>query len=347
MANKTPPVLAGAFLRGFSEMSQAGVPVADAMRALLDELPSGRRTAKLADVAREVAAGAPLSVALYGAAFSAELVTLIAAAERENTLPDALAMLARDDDLRGQLPLSLLAGKQHPDFPYSLAILASLMIVALVYVMFVLPQMQETFDSVGIPLPAVTLFVFHSLIPYSAGFLACALVAFFLVRKLRRFSSRAAALFDRIWTMIPGARAPARRPLVTRMVELLAGAARCRIPYPLALAYLRTTLKPGQSGSHLLELEQSLASGAPVADSLEQLGGLPGRVAHIADQALQSERAIRVLSDVAVALVTAAIQSDEASRRTLGTVLHITVAALVAASVIAMYLPIFMIGSLT
>jgi hypothetical protein len=88
-------------------------------------------------------------------------------------------MLARDDDLRGQLPLSLLAGKQHPDFPYSLAILASLMIVALVYVMFVLPQMQETFDSVGIPLPAVTLFVFHSLIPYSAGFLACALVAFF------------------------------------------------------------------------------------------------------------------------------------------------------------------------
>lgn len=344
MTRNRTPSLEGRFLDALAEMLEADVPVGDAVMAALGEVQQDASRAILSEVAAEVRAGAPLSVALYGAVFPVELIAVIAAAERENTLPSALEMLARDNELRAQGPLPL-SGDWSPDLSYSVTVFFLLAAVTSMYLMFVFPQVRATYDSFGASLPRFSLLVFNYLTPVWLWVLGLGVGFWVIGRSLARRSPRVADLRDRTLMRIPGAAAHNRRLLTSRMVLLLAAAAECRIPYPLALAYLRTALEPGESGDTLARIERDLVADAPAAETFEKVGGLPRRLALIAARAQRSERAARVFSRVAEGVVDHVTQAAEGMRRTATMFLYLLAVTLVAASVIAMYLPIFTIGS--
>ncbi len=134
-------------------MLRAGLPLAYALRVLVDMSAKPPVQALLREVLDDVKGGAPLSRALarHDAQFDHFYVQMVRAGEAAGQLPGALERLAEHLTRKAKLRESVISAATYP------AILAAVAVLSLVGMMgFVIPQFEKLFADMGDAVPLAT-----------------------------------------------------------------------------------------------------------------------------------------------------------------------------------------------
>jgi len=344
VAPSMPDRFAADFYRQLSELTDGGMTLAEAVALLKNDPESAPFVGTLGDLAQELGQGVSLSSSMvrHPSMFSAETAAVIEAAERENALPGALAMLADDHDLRPRARLLSIVQM------WPLILLALLFVLTATMMIFVIPAFREVFTSFGADLPALTLIllaVSNLIVGYWWLFIAVVIALIFLLPRLRRQKPGFASALDRIWMKVPGVKKVLTKLLAARLSALLAGAAACRIPYGKVIAYLRSTLANGQLRDMVAALERDAAQGGSLAAAAAKHSWVPVKFARIADIGERSGKAAPALARAARVLYGEAEQGAAVFRQGVLVATYIFTGIVVGIVVIAMYLPIFKLGA--
>jgi type IV pilus assembly protein PilC len=277
----------------------------------------------------------------HASTFGPETVAFVGAAEGQNALAGGLAMLADDYERRQQfirLPISLL---------WPLFLLGFLALIMMLLMIFVIPAFKEVFNSFGADLPGATLAVMaisDMVVAYWWILFALVIALPFGVAYLRRRSGLGMAL-DGAFLKLPGVRRFLVGLLVGRMTALLAGAAANRIPFTTTIAYLQSTLGNRSLKAVVAALGRDVEQGASLSAAWRKQPLLPRRIARMVDIGERSDKLAPVLARAARVHGAEAANAIAFFRQALFVTTYVLAGIIVGFMVIAMYLPIFRLGS--
>ncbi|MCY4154992.1 MAG: type II secretion system inner membrane protein GspF [Gammaproteobacteria bacterium] len=139
--------------RRLATLVRAGMPLDEALRALIDQAPSRRLRAMLADVCARISEGAALheAMSVYPTVFPEFYCNMVAAGEVGGGLDETLERLADYTESRRALRQSLSTALIYP----ALLTLVSLLVVA-VLLIYVVPEVVRVFQDTGRALPWLT-----------------------------------------------------------------------------------------------------------------------------------------------------------------------------------------------
>lgn len=319
--------------------------VGDALQIVAQDVEADEPTrALLAGLAAHVRAGGSLSDALRvsGADFAPETLALLVKAERDGSLPVVLHLLARDFEHRARFRTATRAAVAWP-----LASMVFFVLVLIAMAVFVIPKFEEVFQGFDANLPGPTrLLIGISHVLRGAWFVwvpLAALAIFAWIRYRRRWEWLQARL-DALALHTPIVRTYLAKTLVSRLASSLIAVAD-GAPLRETLGHLRATLTSPAHAAQIAALESRVSAGNSLADAMAASPDLPGRLRVAVE--LGSRAGL-----LGPALRQTQSLSDEEAERSLmrleqGTLIaaYVAVGVLVAFIVLAMYLPIFKMGS--
>lgn len=337
---------AASLFRRLSELAEAGFTAAEAVAALKEDEDSGAASfaGAVAAIERGVSGQDTLAAALarHPEALGRETAALIQAAAERDALPQCLTLLADDYENRLQVRKGLVMVLFWPLF-----LLGFLVLIVGIVGILVLPAFKQVFASFGADLPGPTLAliaVSDVMVDYWWIVIPLAVAAPFAIAYLRR-RQRAGIVIDEIVLKLPGVHRFIVKLLAGRTATLLAGAAASNLPVAPVVSYLRSTLRNRYLRSVVAGLEDDLVRGVALPDAWRKQTLLPRGFAHMVDVGQRSNRLAAVLGRVAQRYALEAGQAAGVFRQVLLVSTYILVAVIVGISVIAMYLPIFKMGS--
>ena len=166
------------FFRQMSVMLKSGVPLAQALELLAENMTNKKFGANIFDVSKRLGSGEDLSSSLgnYPRIFSPIMIGLIEAGEAGGILSQVLERLANlveaRSKIKGQITGALI---------YPVAILILSVTISLALLIFIVPTFDEMFRGMGAELPALTSFMLVlSRAVTSLGFIISAPVILFI-----------------------------------------------------------------------------------------------------------------------------------------------------------------------
>ena len=166
------------FFRQMSVMLKSGVPLAQALELLSENMTNKRFGANILDVSKSLGSGEELSSSLgnYPRIFSPIMIGLIEAGEAGGILSEVLERLANlveaRSKIKGQITGALI---------YPVAILVLAVTISLALLIFIVPTFDEMFKGMGAELPALTsIMLVLSRAVTSVGFIIAAPIISFI-----------------------------------------------------------------------------------------------------------------------------------------------------------------------
>lgn len=141
------------FARQLATMIEAGIPILQALRILVQQTESPRLSEILREVSHDVEAGGALSSALEKtpSVFSEFFVSMIRSGEASGRVASALHTLADHEESDAELVRKVRTALTYPAFVVSMMV-----IIMIVMATFVLPQLITLFVEAEVPLPLST-----------------------------------------------------------------------------------------------------------------------------------------------------------------------------------------------
>jgi type IV pilus assembly protein PilC len=169
-------------IRQLATTINAGLPIAQALDTLKEQITAKRLRDILEQVSRDVEGGMPLSssFARFPELFNQIDITLIAAGETSGTLDKVLLRLATSIENDYRITRKIRSALAYPAF-----ILLTIIGVLVIMSIYVMPQMEELFASFGAKLPLATrvlLAISHNIPIGGPIFLLICAAAFFALR---------------------------------------------------------------------------------------------------------------------------------------------------------------------
>lgn len=172
-----------AFIRGFGELHEGGMPVGDAVRLMASRVTEPALKALCRLVWRDLAEGAPLSRALakFPAVFDEATVRLVEAAESTGELPPVIRRILESYDRRESLRSRVIGALGYP-----LLLLGLAGLVLTLFVFVIMPVMERLMASLGGAFPwyVKALMAFSVIAVKGSPFLL--LIAAFIVSRIRK-----------------------------------------------------------------------------------------------------------------------------------------------------------------
>ncbi len=325
--------------------ARAGFPLAEAVTIMKADAGSGRFGRLLEVLDAELKRGASFSDAMKACegAFEPETVAFVRAGEDAGRLAVALQALSVDCNRRGLIRSAIGNALAWP------MVIAAVVVLALMVLMvFVVPSFKQVFTSFGADLPGLTLLVMNaSDVVVELWWLAAILVVVLVVGWpfLRRKVPAVANAAEAAVANLPVFGAFLRGTFQARFASLLSAVSAEPRLFAAALAHLRTNNGNLYLSGWLVPVERALAAGEGMADAVRKAAEVPRRVAMMIDMGVRS-------GDVPGALAQIEEWSDTEFMRALPRfeqkvllMAYLVLGVVVALIVIAMYLPIFKLGS--
>ncbi len=332
-------------MRELATVLEAGIPVVQAL-----EITSGgqqliRMQDLLNSLAREVAAGSSLSEALnrHPGYFGGLHTSLVAAGERSGRLPELLASLATWLERREQIRKKISSALSYPA-----AVLGIAVVVVGLMLIYVVPEFERMFSGYGAELPPLTRLVVslsESLRHNGLAWLGTlAAVAGALLWARRRLAG-ARKLEDRLKLRLPLLGSLIARAALARFMRTLATMLDAGLPIIEAL-----DAAAGACGNRLYEsairqARDDVATGQGLARSMTYLQAMPPTLVQMVGVGEETGRLSEMCSHLAdrydEELQTAADRLGALLEPLLMAILGVLIGGLV----LAMYLPIFRMGS--
>lgn len=333
------------FTRQLSTMLKAGVPLLQSFDIVARGHANPAVARLLLDIRADVETGSSLSQAFrrYPMYFDVLFCNLVAAGEQGGILEQLLARLAtyKEKTLK-------IKGKVRSAMFYPAAVLAVAFIVTAVIMVWVVPAFKDVFESFGAELPLPTRMVIalsDQFVKY--GYLvliALGVVAVLSVRAWRR-SPALQASTDRLALRLPLFGDVIRKAVIARWTSTLSTMFAAGVPLVESLDSVG-----GASGNAVYldatrRIAAAVRTGTSLHAAMQSTNAFPAMVTQMVAIGEESGALEQMLSKVAEAYEEEVDTAVASLSSLMEPVIMVVLGVLIGGLVIAMYLPIFKLGS--
>ncbi len=344
-AKKPEPADIAIFARQIATMMQAGVPLVQSFEIIGQGNDKQSMQKLIMKIKTDVEGGVSLAEALgkHPLYFDALFVNLVNAGEQSGALETMLDKLAtykeKTEALKAKVKKALF---------YPVAVLIVAFIVTIILLVFVVPQFEELFQSFGADLPALTVFVIRlSEFMQSWWYVIAGGVgaAVWLLLRLKKTSPKAAEAFDRIALKAPVIGEITTKSAIARFSRTLETMSAAGVPLVEAMDSVA-----GATGNIIyynasLKIRDEVAQGTQLQTSMRNTGLFPNMAIQMVSIGEEAGSLDAMLSKVADFYETEVDNAVDALTSLLEPIIMAVLGVLVGGLIIAMYLPIFKLGS--
>ena len=342
---KIKPMDIAVFTRQLATMMKAGVPLVQSFDIVGEGLENPNMRDLVGSVKNEVASGTSLAASLekHPKYFDDLYVSLIASGETSGTLETMLDRVATYKEKSEQLKAKIKKALTYP-----IAVVVVAVIVTALLLIKVVPQFAETFSAFGSELPAFTLFVLKiSNFTQDWWFIILiGLIATISVYKeihKRSFAFREAQ--DKLMLKAPVVGDIVYNSVIARFSRTLATTFAAGVPLVDALDSVAGAAGSIPYAAAIKRIRDDVTTGATLYNSINTTGMFPLMLLQMVSIGEESGALDDMLDKVATHYEEAVDNAVESLSSLMEPVIMSVLGVLVGGLMIAMYLPIFMLGS--
>ncbi len=342
---KIAPMEVAIFVRQLATMMKAGVPLVQSFEIVADGLDNPSMREVVLGIKAEVEGGENFAGALkkYPLLFDDLFVSLVASGEQSGALETMLDRIATYKEKS-----ELLKAKIKKALRYPTAVIIVAVIVSVILLVKVVPTFEKLFNGFGARLPAFTEMVIH-LSDYLqkdgvfVGIVVAAVIAGLI--ELKKRSTTFVALLDRLVLKLPIVGKLTFMAVVARYCRTLATTFAAGVPLIEALESCA-----GASGNTLyrdaiLRVRDDVATGQQLAFSMRLTNLFPAMALQMVSIGEESGKLDDMLDKVASYYEAEVDNMVDGLTALMEPLIMAVLGVLVGGLIIAMYLPIFQMGS--
>jgi type IV pilus assembly protein PilC len=342
---KIKPMDVCIFSRQLATMMKAGVPLVQSFDIVAEGLENASMRTLVNSIKNDVASGTGLapSMAKHPKYFDDLYCSLVASGETSGTLEVMLDRVATYKEKTEQLKAKIRKALTYPT-----AVIAVALVVTGILLIKVVPQFAETFRSFGSDLPAFTLFVLHISDFVTAwwyiialGIIAC----IFAFREAKLRSVPFAEFLDRMALKTPIFGDIVFNGVVARFSRTLATTFAAGVPLVEALESTAGAAGNSLYAKGIRQIKDDVTTGTTLYVSIKSTGLFPSMLLQMVSIGEESGALDDMLDKVAEHYEDAVDNAVDNLSSLMEPMIMSILGVLVGGLLIAMYLPIFMLGS--
>jgi type IV pilus assembly protein PilC len=333
------------FARQIATMMQAGVPLVQSFEIIGQGNDKASMQKLILGIKTEVEGGVSLAEALakYPLYFDPLFINLVNAGEQSGALETMLDKLAtykeKTEALKAKVKKALF---------YPIAVLCVAFIVTVILLVFVVPKFEELFDSFGADLPALTMFVIRlSEFMQTWWYVIVAVIgaAIWLFLRIKKTSHKLQEAVDRIMLKAPVIGEITTKSAIARFSRTLETMSAAGVPLVEAMESVA-----GATGNIVyydasLKIRDEVSQGTQLQTSMRNTGLFPNMAIQMVAIGEEAGALDNMLSKVADFYENEVDNAVDALTSLLEPIIMAVLGVLVGGLIIAMYLPIFKLGS--
>ena len=342
---KIKPADIAIFARQMATMMQAGVPLVQSFEIIGQGHENKAMQKMILGIKSEVEGGVALAEALSKQPlyFDPLFVNLVNAGEQSGALETMLDKLAtykeKTEALKAKVKKALF---------YPIAVVVVAFIVTTILLVFVVPQFKDLFDSFGADLPALTLFVIGISEFMQAWWWAIAGGiggAVYLILRIKKTSPTMQESFDRITLKAPVLGDIATKSAIARFSRTLETMSAAGVPLVEAMESVA-----GACGNIIyfkasMKIRDDVSQGTQLQTSMRSTGLFPNMAIQMVSIGEEAGSLDNMLAKVADFYENEVDNAVDALTSLLEPIIMAVLGVLIGGLIIAMYLPIFKLGS--
>ena len=333
------------FTRQLATMMKAGVPLVQAFDIVAEGTDHEKMRELIMTVRTDVSSGTGLAGALekHPAHFDELFCSLVASGENSGTLEVMLDRVATYKE-----KTEALKAKIKKALTYPIAVIVVAIVVTGILLVKVVPQFAETFQSFGSDLPGFTLFVLR-ISEWVQSWWFIMLLGFFaagyLFSQAKRRSKRFADGIDAVALKLPIIGSVVHDAVIARFSRTLSTTFAAGVPLVDALESTAGAAGNAIFAQGIRHIRDDVTSGTALAISIRTTGLFPTMLLQMTAIGEESGSLDDMLGKVADHYEAAVDNAVDSLSSLMEPMIMSILGVLVGGLMIAMYLPIFMLGS--
>ncbi|MFV0477234.1 MAG: type II secretion system F family protein, partial [Parahaliea sp.] len=287
--------------------------------------------------------GLAVSLAKYPRFFDNLFCSLVASGESSGTLEIMLDRVATYKE-----KTEALKAKIKKALTYPIAVIMVALVVTAILLIKVVPQFAETFQSFGSDLPAFTLFVLHisEFVQEWYLIIGAGITAFiFGFRELKIRSIKVAEGIDRLALRMPIVGGIVHDAVVARFSRTLATTFAAGVPLVDALTSTAGAAGNSVYSKAILQIREDVTTGTTLYQAVKSTGLFPNMLLQMISIGEESGALDDMLDKVATHYEAEVDNAVDSLSSLMEPIIMSVLGILVGGLMVAMYLPIFMLGS--
>ena len=333
------------FTRQLATMMKAGVPLVQSFDIVGDGVDNPRMKELVNSIKNDVASGSGLapSLAKHPRLFDDLYCSLVGSGEASGTLEVMLDRVATYKEKTEQLKAKIKKAMTYP-----IAVIVVALVVTAILLIKVVPQFAETFTSFGSDLPSFTLFVLDISdfvqqwwLIMLVGIIAC----IFLFKEARHRSVAFAERLDQILRKTPSFGGSIHYSVVARFSRTLATTFAAGVPLVEALESTAGAAGNSVYTKAILQIRDDVTTGTTLYNAIRATGLFPNMLLQMVSIGEESGALDEMLDKVATHYEDEVDNAVDSLSSLMEPMIMSILGILVGGLMVAMYLPIFMLGS--
>lgn len=342
---KIKPADIAIFARQLATMMKAGVPLVQSFDIVAEGLENPSMRDLVVEIKNEVASGTSLaaSIGKHPKYFDDLFCSLVAAGEQAGTLETMLDRVATYKEKTEALKAKI---KKAMTYPAAVVIVA--VVVTGILLIKVVPQFAQTFTSFGANLPAFTLMVLHlSELVQAWWFIILGMLigGIFAFTRARQQSHKFAESTDRLLLRVPVIGDIVYNSVIARFARTLSTTFAAGVPLVDALDSVAGAAGSIPYHDAIKRIREDVTAGQQLNVSIKATNMFPSMLTQMVAIGEESGALDEMLEKVAVHYEATVDNMVDSLTALLEPIIMAVLGVLVGGLMIAMYLPIFMLGS--
>jgi type IV pilus assembly protein PilC len=342
---KIKPADIAIFARQLATMMKAGVPLVQSFDIVAEGLENPSMRDLVIEIKNEVASGTSLaaSIGKHPKYFDDLFVSLVAAGEQAGTLETMLDRVATYKEKTEALKAKI---KKAMTYPAAVVVVA--VVVTGILLVKVVPQFATTFSSFGANLPAFTMMVLHlSEIVQAWWFIIIIAIAagIFAFTRARRQSHKFAEYTDQLLLRVPVIGGIVYNSVIARFARTLSTTFAAGVPLVDALDSVAGAAGSIPYHDAIKRIREDVTAGQQLNVSIKATNMFPSMLTQMVAIGEESGALDEMLEKVATHYEATVDNMVDGLTALLEPLIMAVLGVLVGGLMIAMYLPIFMLGS--
>ena len=333
------------FTRQLATMLKAGVPLVQSFDIVAEGAEKPRMRTLVTELRNDVASGSGLapSLAKHPRLFDELFVSLIASGEDSGTLEIMLDRVATYKEKTERLKAKIKKALTYPS-----AVIAIAIVVTGILLIKVVPVFAETFRNFGSELPAFTLFVMQISEFVQSWWFIILLMAVGIglaIREAKLRSVKFSEFIDKVALKAPVMGGIVHDAIIARFSRTLATTFAAGVPLVDALESTAGAAGNSLYAKAIRQIKNDVTGGTTLYDAIKATGMFPTMLLQMVSIGEQAGSLDEMLDNVANHYEAAVDDAGDNLSALLERLIMSILGVLVGGLMIAMYLPIFMLGS--
>jgi type IV pilus assembly protein PilC len=333
------------FTRQLAAMMKAGVPLLQSFDIVGRGATNPRLARLVNDIRSDIETGTSLSAAFrkHPLVFDSLYCNLVEAGEAGGILESLLDRLALYQEKTVAIKQKIKSALMYP-----VAVLIVAMIVISVIMIFVVPSFKSMFANFGASLPAPTLFVVavsEFFVQWWWAMLAAGAAGAYFLRQSWRRSEKVQAFMDRALLRVPVFGGLVEKSVVARWTRTMSTLFAAGVPLVEALDSVGGAAGNSLYATATEQIQRDVSAGGSLTNAMQSAGLFPVMVLQMAAIGEESGSLDQMLGKAAEFYEEEVDQMVKGLSSLMEPFILVFLGGLIAAIVIAMYLPLFKMGA--